>query len=342
MRMLQVMRTAAPLLWAIAVAAPGVHAAEPTAVPAQSAPAQAAPAAAAKAAAPTPAAPTPAETTPAPGADEPLPVADAQPEVSVHGSPAEALRAVLERARKDAADQPPRIVAFGEYHQTTGKTQIKSALKRFTEQLLPILQPETSDLVIETFLTEGNCGKKEEAVVKDVEKTTKRPQTTESELVTLIKQAKAGGVQPHILQVSCKQYESVLGSDGSVDYEKMLRLLADLLRERFTTLRERRVKAGVDKIVAVYGGALHNDLYPSQKELLPFTFGPAAARGFPGRYLEVDLYVPEFIAGDQNVSKEPWFPRYSKQARAGKTILVRRGPASFVILFPQSNKKNNK
>lgn len=340
MRMLQVMRTAAPLLLAVAVGTPGVRAAEPTAATTPTAPATAARAAAPTAAAPAAAAP--AAPAPAPAQDEPLPVADAQPEVSVHGSPAEALRAVLERARKDAADQPPRIVAFGEYHQTTGKTQIKSALKRFTEQLLTVIQPETSDLVIETFLTEGNCGKKEEAVVQDVEKTTKRPQTTESELVTLIKQAKAGGVQPHILQVSCKQYESVLGSDGNVDYERMLRLLADLLRERFTTLRERRTKAGVDKIVAVYGGALHNDLYPSQKELLPFTFGPAASRAFPGRYLEVDLYVPEFIAGDQNVAKELWFPRYSKQARAGKTVVVRRGPASFVILFPQSNKKNNK
>lgn len=331
----RITRGLGPLLLSLAVGGVGggasAHAEAAKAV-AGTPPAAAAPAAAA----------TPATTGSAPGpeaaAEEPLATPDPLPEVTAYGSPVEALRAVLERARKDAGEQPPRIVAFGEYHQTTGKTQIRSALKRFTEQLLAVIQGETSDLVIETFLTEGNCGKKEEAVVQDVAKTTQRPQTTESELVTLIKQAKSQGVQPHILQVSCKQYESVLGTDGGVDYEKMLRLLADLLRERFTTLRERRLKAGVDKMVAVYGGALHNDLYPSQKELLPFTFGPAAARAFPGRYLEVDLYVPEFIAGDQNVAKEPWFPRSQKLMRPGKTVVVRRGPSSFILLFPKNNK----
>jgi hypothetical protein len=119
---------------------------------------------------------------------------DEKPEITTYPDVSSALSAVLERAEKDAGKKP-RLVAFGEYHQLKGKTHIRSALKRFTDDLFPLVKSLASDLVLETFIPEGNCGKQEKQVVKDVETTTKRPETTESELVTLIKQAKAQGVK---------------------------------------------------------------------------------------------------------------------------------------------------
>lgn len=258
----------------------------------------------------------------------------AAPELTLHDSVTAALSAIFERAQQDSGKKP-HLVAFGEYHQTKGKTQIKSALKRFAEELWPTVQPGSSDLILETFVTEGNCGKEEKKVVKDVEKTTKRPETTENELVTLIKQAKAQGIQPHILQVSCKDYQSVLDEKAQVDYVKMLKLIGDLLQKRMTEVRLRRQKAGIDKMVMVYGGALHNDLYP-QKELADFAFGQSLTEAFPGEYLEVDLYVPEFIETDKTVRAQPWFPLYKKAQKPGQPVVVRRGPGSFILLFAPS------
>lgn len=256
-----------------------------------------------------------------------------KPELHSYDSATAALRAILERAESDAG-KPPRVVAFGEYHQVKGKTHIRSAIKRFAEELWSTVQPGASDLVLETFIPEGNCGKEEKKVVADVDKTIKRPETTENELVTLIKQAKAQGVQPHILQVSCKDYESVLNEKKQVDFVKMLKLVNDLLEQRITEVRTRRLKAGVDKTVMVYGGAIHNDLYP-QKELAPYTFGQSLTKTFPGQYLEIDLYVPEFVETDAAQRGQPWLPLYKKAQKPGQVVVIRRGPASFILLFPK-------
>jgi hypothetical protein len=263
---------------------------------------------------------------------------DEKPEITTYPDVSSALSAVLERAEKDAGKKP-RLVAFGEYHQLKGKTHIRSALKRFTDDLFPLVKSLASDLVLETFIPEGNCGKQEKQVVKDVETTTKRPETTESELVTLIKQAKAQGVQPHILQVSCKDYQSVLDEQGQVDYVKMLKLVNDLLQKRISDIRTRRTKAGVDKVVLAYGGALHNDLYP-QQELAEYTFGKSLSETFPDEYLEIDLYVPEYIEKDKQILSQTWYPLFKKIQKQGQFVVVRRGPGSFIVLFPSSGTTN--
>lgn len=266
--------------------------------------------------------------------------ADAQgdaPQLRVFGSPAEALARILTAAEQDATgpDKSPRVVAFGEYHETTKNSGVPSALKRFTQELLAVMQPSTSDLVLETWITEGNCGKQEKAVVKDVKKTTQRPVSTEDELVTLAKQAKATGVQPHILNLSCKDYDSLLDDKGQVDYEKMLTFLAAQLHKKAAAVSKARADKGISKIVAIYGGALHNDLTPAEG-LEAFTFGPAVNKSTNGRYLEVDLYVPEFIDGDEGLKKQAWYPLWQKEQQPGKTVVVRRGPQSYIMLFPRS------
>jgi hypothetical protein len=266
---------------------------------------------------------------------------DPHPELSSYDSPAAALTAILQRAETDSGGSPQRVVAFGEYHELKGNVGVKSALKRFSEQLLATLQGRTSDLVLETWVTAGDCGKQEKQVVKDVEKTTKRPVTTENELVTLIKQARSAGIQPHILEIGCSEYQGLLGEGGAVDYEKMLKLISDLLAKKIAQIKLRRDAAGIHKIVAVYGGALHNDLYPSD-DLKAYTFGPSTALAFPGQYLEVDLYVPEFIDKDPALLKQPWAVQYSQAVRAAgkaartRTFVARRGKASFILLFPRT------
>jgi hypothetical protein len=249
----------------------------------------------------------------------------AAPTLRTFDSPAEALRAALAGGA--------RVIAFGEYHEIEGAAPgIHSAIARFAEELLEVVQDDASDLVVETWVTEGNCGKQEKQVVREVEETTKRPEATESEIVKLIKRAKANGVQPHILQLSCKDYQALLDDKNEIDYVRLLATVTDLLRKKIIE----RLKAGdKNKTILVYGGALHNDVYP-RAELKAFTFAPQIAKATKGRYREIDLYVPEYIEHDKNITAEAWYPSLLK-ADADKTALVRRGASSYIIVFPRSH-----
>jgi len=243
----------------------------------------------------------------------------------VDGYP-EAAQAILKRA--------PLIVGFGEYHEKKGAAKVPSAIKRFTHLLLPQLAPRVSDLVVETWVTEGSCGAQEKKVVKRVEKTTQRPESTENEVVTLLQRAKALKVEPHILKVSCKDYKELLAAD-QVDYEKLLGLITRQLRDAATRLFAKR--AAADRMIALYGGALHNDVTPTAG-LEAFSYAAALTKLAGGRYLEVDLYVPEYIERDKELRKQAWFPLFQKQASRSKLLLIERGPRSLILIFPRSGR----
>jgi len=275
-----------------------------------------------------------------PAPQEQFQPAEKAPPLLAHVSPVAALNDVVGRY---AAYKGPLVIAFGEYHETTannrkkGKGGVPSALRRFSEQLFPVLAKTASDIVLETWITDGNCGKEESSAVQDVKKTTERPASTEDELVTLVKQAKAAGVQPHILKLSCEDYKS-LTSTGEVDYEKLLTLLTELLQKKIADIAQRREREGGNRHILVYGGALHNDLQP-KPELAAFSFGPALQKELHGGYIELDLYVPEFIERDASLVKEPWYGTYKKQTRPNQAMVVRRAPGSYILLFPRSAKR---
>lgn len=227
----------------------------------------------------------------------------------------------------------PRVIAFGEYHQIEGGPKVPSAISRFTKKILDQVKSGASDLVVETWITEGDCGETEKKVVKQVETTTQRPETTEDEVVTLIKRAKADGLQPHILELTCAEYRSLQGQDG-LDYEKLLAMVTDKLR-RAIILALAMQAGGPPRTVLVYGGALHNDVHP-RKELAAYSFAKPIEKAVRGRYAEVDLYVPEYIEHDKDITAEPWYPRYLAAARPGRPTLVERSPGSYIIVFPRT------
>lgn len=248
----------------------------------------------------------------------------------------------------------PRVVGFGEYHQRVGGPQVPSALKRFTEQMLPVLATQATDLVVETWVTDGSCGATEKKVVQKVKQTTERPKATENEIVTLALRARAAGVQPHALKVGCADYKRMLGGKD-VDYVKLLEFIGRQLRDTAVGAMEHRAKApaagrdggapvaavgrdggataarpaGRRQLVALYGGALHNDLYPAAG-LEAWSFAADLAKRGP--YVEVDLYVPEYVAGDERLAKEPWFPLL---ARAGpdRVVVIERDRGSYIFVL---------
>jgi len=230
------------------------------------------------------------------------------------------------------------VVAFGELHQTLATAGVPSALKRFTEQIFPGLAARLSQLVVETWMTTGRCGEAEKAVTADVQKTTERPAQTETEIETLLRVAHVRGVRPSILTIGCQDYEA-MRAGGAVDYDRTLRVTSVALETAIgRALRAAAAGAGTTgpRLVAVYGGALHNDLHPDA-ELAAYSFAANVLKATLGQYVQVDLVVPEYVetgTASAALKAQSWWRAYRAARRAGATILVRRDARSFVVVFP--------
>ncbi len=228
----------------------------------------------------------------------------------------------------------PLVLGVGELHQTTDTAGTASSLSRFTRQIWPLLAARVSDLIVETWVTDGACGKAEAATVDNVARTTERPAATENEIVTLLTRAKASGARLHILKVTCAEYRLLSPAAGSkpVDFERMLALIEHKLETKVIDVLASRPPADAGKLVVVYGGALHNDLYPDPA-LASFSYGRRAYHATAGRYRELDLYVPVYLERNQAMHNEPWFPLWQRAAAPGRIVVIGRSPDSFILVF---------
>jgi hypothetical protein len=245
-------------------------------------------------------------------------------------TPALSAAAALEPWLRDAAG----VVAFGEVHQDAAGTKTRSALARFTDDIFPALAPRAAHLVVETWGTTGRCGEAEREVTRDIARTTDRPAATESEIVRLLRRAKESGVEPHVLTVACDEYARLLGRGGAgVDYDALLTLTRRHLEAAIRAALRAPRGAG-RPLVLVYGGALHNDLYPDGA-LRAYSFGPTLFQAQRGAYREVDLYVPELVERLAAMRAQPWFAVWRKRARKDGVTLIPRSAASAIVVFPR-------
>jgi hypothetical protein len=88
-------------------------------------------------------------------------------------------------------------------------------------------------------------------------------------------------------------------------------------------------------MVVLYGGALHNDLAPKPGRE-PWSFGPDLARATGGRYVELDVFVPESIQDTESWRAFAWYSRYDPAAHGGGAVLFRTAPSTFTLIFPRS------
>jgi len=248
--------------------------------------------------------------------------------------PAAAPRA-LEEASPQAAiapllQDPGGVIAFGELHQTRATAKVRSSLARFTDEILPAVAPHASHLIVETWITRGACGEEEKHVTEEVARTTERPVETESEIMKLLRRAKELGVAPHVLDVGCDEYK-VLAQGGGVDYDRLLTIT--------NTHLQRAIGQGLllprapgRPLVIVYGGALHNDLFPDPA-LARYTFGRAVHAATRGAYREIDLYVPEMVDATPALKTEPWYKAWQRAGAGASDVLIARNPRSSIVVF---------
>ena len=243
----------------------------------------------------------------------------ALPPFSVHPTSRAALEALLAKVQ-------PRVLGVGEVHVLQGGPNVRSALARFTADM-DVLKGRATDLVVETWVSDGRCGEEEKQATTQVKQDTERPPEVENELTRLLKKGQELKLRPHVLHMTCDHYKSLRGETGEVDYDKLLQLLGHELGA--TARKALGPKPG--RMVVVYGGSLHNDRAPSEG-VAAYSYGAGLADELGRGYVELDLYVPELIADDQVLRAEPWWP-LTEKAGAGQVVLVERGPDSYVLIL---------
>lgn len=247
---------------------------------------------------------------------------------TVVASPLEGFQRVL--------DAKPAVLAVGEVHELKGAPKVQSALKRFTRELLPALQGRVTSLVVETWMLNGACGETEKKANTAVSKATQRPDSTEDELTALLDRTYAMGVKNHILIIDCDDYRSMLSDAGELDAEASLLLVKRKVEAKARELIEREEGGTAERVLVLYGGAVHNDLVPLP-EWAAYSFGPSLAKD--AHLVELDLLVPEYVEDDEDLKKEPWFAAAMTLSKKGKTVLINPHLDVYLLLFARTKKR---
>lgn len=227
-----------------------------------------------------------------------------------------------------------RVVGFGELHSRTDRAQVTSSLARFTTDGLPALADKLSDLIVETWIVDPKCGQSAKTATAKVEIKVRRPQETKSEIALLAETARAAKIQPHAMKLSCADYERVAPSGGEVLPDVMLGLITkELGRIAEEAVKHRDKEPGHRPLIGLYGGALHNDRFPAEG-VEDWSYAARVDQLTGGKFVEVDLIIPELAEADPAMKTQPWFPVVASKEPGLK--VWKRGERSFVIIFPRS------
>jgi hypothetical protein len=230
---------------------------------------------------------------------------------------ASAVRAILDGDRRAA-----RVYAVGEYHATRDAIAKRSPLARFTREIIELLEPRARHMVVEAWLDESCASPKVHAQVSAGDD---HGSSTQTDLDNLVAANERLQIATHGLPMTCIEHRAMFDPVGRVDFLRLLEMVTEKLFEATRAL----VEDGRD--VIVYGGALHNDLYPHWPlEELSYAV-PLTKLGI--EVLEIDLVVPEVVAPMEAIRNEPWFPLLGR-ASPERVTVWERGPNSYVIVLP--------
>jgi hypothetical protein len=228
-----------------------------------------------------------------------------------------------------------RVVSIGEAHAPKG-ARVPSSARRFTEAILPSLGGRASDLVVELMMPPVGCA----ATVADATKVeepvvARHAAADQSEYVAMGEAARKLGIVPDLLRPSCADLRAIDDAEDPVDAS--LRTIERLTREKVNALLDRnaRTRGEEGKVVVTYGGAIHNDRDPPA-ERRAWSFGPALDQSTAGRYVEIDLFVPEFMDGSDSWKSLPFYGAYDEAKLGSKTTMFRVKDRSYVIVLPRS------
>ena len=227
-----------------------------------------------------------------------------------------------------------RVIGFGELHSRTDRAQIKSTLARFTADALPTLAPKLSDLILETWIIDKGCGSAATEASAKVQTTMHRPEATQTDIGDLANAARKAQIQPHAMRVTCDDYARIAPPGKPLDTPAMLDLeTRELGRIAAEAVLHRDKEPNHRPWIAVYGGALHNDRFPTPG-VEAWSYAAKVDDATQQHFVEIDLIAPELAAPDEVIQKQPWFPLV--QHATTKFQVYKRGERSFVIVLPKA------
>jgi hypothetical protein len=244
----------------------------------------------------------------------------------------------VEEAFESTLADKPRLVAVGEAHAQKGTTAPSSA-KHFTDQILPKLAGRASDLLVELMNPPKGCAPTTEVVRQKQEVVTRaQAPTDQGEYVAMGEQARHLGIVPDLLRPSCADLEAVKAA-GDDAVMASLAMIARLTREQAKKLldRDASTTGEAEKMVITYGGAIHNDLAPPA-ERAAWSFGPDLDAYTHGRFVAVELFIPELIDDSDTWKKRAFYAHYDATRMGSKATVFREGK-TFVIVLPRSGAK---
>lgn len=224
------------------------------------------------------------------------------------------------------------MLAIGEAHAQEGTTGIRSSTRRFAEQLLPLLSGKAKHIVIELLI--ANCKAKtvERVAQAQAPVTEHQAKSNQNQFLALGKVAQRLGIEPQALAPDCAEYERAAAA-GEDAVARLLTLIAAETQRSVEALLAKPDISG--EPILTYGGALHNDLSPRPGQE-SWSFGPQLAAATHGRYLELDLIVPEFVKDTAAWQAMPWFSAFDRERLTSETLLYRPSPGSFALIFPKT------
>jgi hypothetical protein len=225
-----------------------------------------------------------------------------------------------------------RVLGFGELHARVDRAHVRSALSHFTDAL-PSFGDKVSDLIVETFVVDPNCGKTAQKATQKMETDVKRPVETKSEITLLADAARAAKIQPHAMTLTCADYKTLVPKN-EVDPLAMLTITTRELKRIATSAVLHRDKDPNHRPwIAVYGGALHNDRFP-EAAVKDWSYAAAIDEVTHDHFIEIDLIVPELAAPDPQSQKQPWFPLV--EHADDRIHVFERNQRSFVVILAKS------
>jgi hypothetical protein len=200
-------------------------------------------------------------------------------------------------------------------------------MTRFTDEIIGALEPRASEMIVKTW--HDDCG--ETSLAPQLSTALNRPAGTGGDIQRMVFESLKMRMHARPLPITCIEHEAMRDATGSIDFLRLLTLVTEKLHD--TTLAAlASPRDPARPAVIVYGGAIHNDLFP-RWPLETLSYAKPLARELGGGVLEIDLVVPEVIAPMERVRDEPWFPLIGR-ASPKRAIVWQRGPNSYVVILP--------
>lgn len=233
-----------------------------------------------------------------------------------------------------AIETRPLVIGFGEAHAPKGTGSVESSAVRFAETLLPIFRGRASDILLELMLPPQGCAKRvESAKTRQKPITEQQADTDQAEYLKIGDAARNLGIVPDLLRPSCDDLDAIAKAGDDAVATSL-----DTIR-RLTVKQVRALLARPDhdpaQAILVYGGALHNDPAPPEQRA-GWSYARDLADAVRGKYVAIDLFVPQFVQDDDSWRAFDWFPYYDRASHSSKATMFHPSPDLYVIIFPWS------